>query len=153
MIFSTIFYLFLAKKSLNVKPARVFREKVWTGIRGRPELSDTWRQRRARSGRVVTMPWSRLPSGGWMGRVEYTPTRPDTMLPLAYNRYMVAGPDPGRQNWHTKVEKIKKSHVLKCWIFFFCEWAEGFFCNLDVLYGGQGIGKLWLLIKKKKVQL
>ncbi len=26
--------------------------------------------------------------------------------------------------------------------------AEGFFCNLDVLYGGQGIGKLQFLIKK-----
>ncbi len=27
--------------------------------------------------------------------------------------------------------------------------AEGFFCNLDVLYGGLGIGKLQFLIKKK----
>jgi hypothetical protein len=27
--------------------------------------------------------------------------------------------------------------------------AEGFFCNLDVLYGGLGIGKLYFLIKKK----
>jgi hypothetical protein len=83
-----------------VKLAPVFREKVWTGVRGRPELEATWRQRRARSGRVVTMPWSRLARGGWMGRVEYTPTRPDTMLPLAYNKYMVttgvAYPDP---NW------------------------------------------------------
>jgi hypothetical protein len=26
--------------------------------------------------------------------------------------------------------------------------AEGFFCNLDVLYGGPGIGKLQFLIKK-----
>ncbi len=26
--------------------------------------------------------------------------------------------------------------------------AEGFFCNLDVLYGGLGIGKLQFLIKK-----
>jgi hypothetical protein len=76
------------------------QQKVWIGIRGRPEHSDTWRQRRARRGRVVTMPWRRLPRGGWMGRVEYTPTRPDTMLPLAYNKYMVttrvADPDP---NW------------------------------------------------------
>ncbi len=99
-IFSTIFFLFLAKKSLNVKPVPVFREKVWTWIRGRPELEATWRQRSERSGRVVTMPWSRLPRVGWMGRVEYTPTRPDTMLPLAYNSYMVttrvADPDP---NW------------------------------------------------------
>jgi hypothetical protein len=27
--------------------------------------------------------------------------------------------------------------------------AEGFFCNLDDLYGGLGIGKLSFLIKKK----
>jgi hypothetical protein len=27
--------------------------------------------------------------------------------------------------------------------------AEGFFCNLDVLYGGLGIGKLYFLIQKK----
>ncbi len=26
--------------------------------------------------------------------------------------------------------------------------AEGFFCNLDMLYGGLGIGKLQFLIKK-----
>jgi hypothetical protein len=26
--------------------------------------------------------------------------------------------------------------------------AEGFFCSLDVLYGGLGIGKLQILIKK-----
>jgi hypothetical protein len=29
--------------------------------------------------------------------------------------------------------------------------AEGFFCNLDVLYGGLGIGKLQFWIKKKLV--
>ncbi len=27
--------------------------------------------------------------------------------------------------------------------------AEGFFCNLDILYGGLGTGKLQFLIKKK----
>jgi hypothetical protein len=27
--------------------------------------------------------------------------------------------------------------------------AEGFFCNLDILFGGLGIGKLQFLIKKK----
>jgi len=27
--------------------------------------------------------------------------------------------------------------------------AEGFFCSLDVLYGGLGIGKLQIFIKKK----
>jgi hypothetical protein len=29
--------------------------------------------------------------------------------------------------------------------------AEGFFCNLDVLYGGLGIGKLQFLIKKNLI--
>ncbi len=28
-------------------------------------------------------------------------------------------------------------------------WAAGFFCNLDIVYGGLGIGKLQFLIKKK----
>jgi hypothetical protein len=28
--------------------------------------------------------------------------------------------------------------------------TEGFFYNLDILYGGLGIGKLQFLIKKKK---
>ncbi len=28
-------------------------------------------------------------------------------------------------------------------------WTGGFFCNLDILYGGLGIGKLQFLIKKK----
>ncbi len=28
-------------------------------------------------------------------------------------------------------------------------WAAGFFCNLDILYGGLGIGKLQFLIIKK----
>jgi hypothetical protein len=40
-------------------------------------------------------------------------------------------------------------HVLKFWII---GWpllrAKGFFCNLDVLYGGLGIGKLQFLIQK-----
>ncbi len=26
--------------------------------------------------------------------------------------------------------------------------AKGFFCNVDVLYGGLGIGKLWFFIQK-----
>ncbi len=29
--------------------------------------------------------------------------------------------------------------------------AEGFFCNLDILYGGLGIGKLQFLIKKNVI--
>ncbi len=30
-------------------------------------------------------------------------------------------------------------------------WAPGFFCNLDILYGGLGIGKVQFLIKKKLI--
>jgi hypothetical protein len=30
--------------------------------------------------------------------------------------------------------------------------AEGFFYNLDILYGGLGIGKLQFLIKKKEIK-
>ncbi len=30
-------------------------------------------------------------------------------------------------------------------------WAGGFFCNLDILYGGLGIGKLQFLIKKNLI--
>jgi hypothetical protein len=40
-----------------------------------------------------------------------------------------------------------KFHVLKCWMGSLR--AECFFCNLDILYGGLGIGKLQFLIKKK----
>jgi hypothetical protein len=29
--------------------------------------------------------------------------------------------------------------------------AEGFFCNLDILYGGLGIGKLQFLIEKNLI--
>jgi hypothetical protein len=39
-----------------------------------------------------------------------------------------------------KNRKIKKFHVLKCGIFSFE--GRSFFCSLDVLYGGLGIGKL-----------
>jgi hypothetical protein len=38
-----------------------------------------------------------------------------------------------------KIEKIKKFHVLKFWMF-----TEGFFCSLEVLYGGLGIIKFLL---------
>ncbi len=52
-------------------------------------------------------------------------------------------PDPEGQKWPTKTKKIKK----------FMFWsagcsllrAEGFYCSLDVLYGGLGIGKLDLI--------
>jgi hypothetical protein len=40
------------------------------------------------------------------------------------------------KNDQQKKKKIKKFHVLKCWMFSF------FFCNLDVLYGGLRKGKL-----------
>ncbi len=46
----------------------------------------------------------------------------------------------GGKNDPQNQKKIKKFHVLKCWMFSFK--AEGFFCSLDVLYGGLGIGKL-----------
>ncbi len=71
--------------------------------------------------------WIRIQSGQWI-RIRFR--NPD--------------PDPGGQKWPTKVEKI---HVLKCWMAFL--WAAGFFCNLDILYGGLGINKLQFLIKKK----
>jgi hypothetical protein len=49
-----------------------------------------------------------------------------------------------------KSRKIIKFHVLKCWMLSFFR-AEGFFCNLDVLYGDQGVSKLYFLIKKKLI--
>jgi hypothetical protein len=53
----------------------------------------------------------------------------------------IRNPDPGGQKWPTKVEKYLKVHVLKCWMASL--WAEGFFCNLDILYGGLGISKFF----------
>ena len=47
--------------------------------------------------------------------------------------------DPGQKlRYPQKLKKI--SFILKCWMSLLR--AEGFFCNLDVLYGGLGIGKL-----------
>jgi hypothetical protein len=46
--------------------------------------------------------------------------------------------DPGGEKRPAKVAKVKKFHVLMWSMFSF----ESFFCNLDVLYGGLGIGKL-----------
>jgi hypothetical protein len=55
-------------------------------------------------------------------------------------------PDPGGQKWPTKVKNFLKFMLWSV------RWsllrAEGFFCNLNVLYGGLGIGKLQILIKK-----
>ena len=56
-------------------------------------------------------------------------------------------PDSGEQNWPTKVEKI-------VFMFWSVGWpllrAEGFFCNLDILYGGLGIGNCSFWSKKNK---
>jgi hypothetical protein len=46
-----------------------------------------------------------------------------------------------------KIEKIKKFHVLKFWMFSLR--AAGFFCSLDVLYVGLWIGKLQFFYQKK----
>jgi hypothetical protein len=55
-------------------------------------------------------------------------------------RIQNSDPDPGGQKWPRKVEEIKKFHVLKCRMFSLR--AEGFFCNLGVLYGVLRIGIL-----------
>ncbi len=47
---------------------------------------------------------------------------------------------------HKSREKIKKFNVLECWMFFLR--AEGFFCNLDILFGGLGIGNWEYFIQK-----
>jgi hypothetical protein len=45
---------------------------------------------------------------------------------------------------HKSRKKFVKVHVLSVgWSLLR---AEGFFCNLDILYGGQGIGKLKFFI-------
>ncbi len=42
-------------------------------------------------------------------------------------RIRIRNSDPGGQKWPTKVEKnFKKLHVLKCWLFFFCELKASF---------------------------
>jgi hypothetical protein len=51
-------------------------------------------------------------------------------------------PGPGGQKWPTKIEKKgNEFHFLKLI-------AEGFSCNLDVLYGGLGISKLQFFDQK-----
>ncbi len=52
-----------------------------------------------------------------------------------FNQVKDPDPDPGGQKGPTKIEKSKKFHVLKCWMFTF----EGFAYSLDVLNGGLGI--------------
>jgi hypothetical protein len=56
-----------------------------------------------------------------------------------FNQVSGSGSGSRRAKWPTKVEKIKKFQVLKCWMLSFR--AEDFFCNLDVIYGGLRIGK------------
>jgi hypothetical protein len=48
-------------------------------------------------------------------------------------------PDPGGQKWPTK---IKKKFMFRSSAGCSLLRAERFFCSLDVLYGGPGIGKL-----------
>jgi len=55
-------------------------------------------------------------------------------------RNLNTDPDPGGQKWHLK-KKIMFWSVG--WPLL---WAGGFFCDLDILYGGLGIGKLQFLI-------
>jgi hypothetical protein len=50
---------------------------------------------------------------------------------------------------HKSRRKIAEVHVLKCWMTSLR--AEGFLYNLDIIYGGLGIGKLQFLIIKKKI--
>ncbi len=55
-----------------------------------------------------------------------------------FNRVRDSDPDPGGQKWPTKIEK-----KIEKFMFWSVGWpllrAEGFFCNLNVLYGGLGI--------------
>jgi hypothetical protein len=50
---------------------------------------------------------------------------------------------------HKSRQYFVKVHVFKCWIGWPLLRTEGFFYNLDILYGGLGIGKLQFSIKKK----
>jgi hypothetical protein len=100
------------------------------------KVADTSRPNRNKGSRYFRVvdpdpDWIRIQSGLWI-RIRIR--NPD--------------PDPGGQKWPTKVEK----NLLK-----FMFWsvgrpllrAEGFFYNLDILYGGLGIEKLQFLFKKK----
>ncbi len=67
---------------------------------------------------------------------------------LLEERSSVSNPDSGGQKWPTKIEDKFRSFMF---------WSagssllktEGFFCSLDVLYGGLGICKLLFLIQIK----
>jgi hypothetical protein len=94
----------------------------------RPPPTRALRHRGARCGRAPPAhprTVQRAAHAGWLP-VPYSPS--------------VADPDPC---W-IRIQSgqwIKKFRVLKC---FGCSLlgAEGFFCNLDVLFGGLGIGEL-----------
>jgi hypothetical protein len=56
-------------------------------------------------------------------------------------RTRIRNPDPGGQKWPTKTEKNLRNFIFwsaGCSLLR----AEGFFCSLDILLGGLGIGKL-----------
>jgi hypothetical protein len=55
-------------------------------------------------------------------------------------------PDSERQKWPTKVEKFRNVMFESAGCSLLRD--EGFFCNLDVLYEGLGIGKLKFFIPK-----
>jgi hypothetical protein len=63
-------------------------------------------------------------------------------------------PDPESGSRRAKMTH-KSRNFFEKFMFLIVGWpllrAEGFFCNLDVLYGGLGIGKLQLLIQKKNL--
>jgi hypothetical protein len=66
-------------------------------------------------------------------------------------------PDPysesGSESRRAKMTHKSRKKLVK-FMFLSVGWpllrAEGFFYNLDILYGGLGIGKMQFLIKKKK---
>jgi hypothetical protein len=77
--------------------------------------------------RVADPDWIRIQSGQWI-------------------RILIRNPDPDPDSesgsgsrrakmTHKSRKKFVKVHVLKYWMA-----SEGFFCNLDILYGGLGIG-------------
>ncbi len=55
-------------------------------------------------------------------------------------------PDPLGQKWPTKMGKVQKFLVLKCWMSSFE--ADSFSCSLNVLYESLRISKLQFLNKK-----
>ncbi len=73
-------------------------------------------------------------------------SNPDSIRSVEPDPEPDTDPDPERQHYPQIFKKVKKCHVLKCWMFSFE--GEGVSCSLDVLYGGLGISKLQFMIKK-----